>query len=418
MVETQEDFIQKRESIIIKGNVAAAYAAKSARVQVISAYPITPQTTVVEKLSEFVDNGLMPGTEYIKMESEHSVFAAVVGASKAGTRTFTATSGQGIFYAHEMIHWAAGARLPIVVAIASRGPAPPWNIWADFTDVISQRDTGWLSCFSSEHQEIYDEILMSYKVCEDHDILLPKFVSYGGFILSHTSKPVVLEDQDLVDKFLPPLPSEEGWPHIWMDPKRPMMFGNLIMPSSFYYEFRLKIHDANIRAKEKIKKVAKEFEQTFGRNYGNGLIQEYKIDDADVGVIIYGDLALQMEQAVEDLRDEGYKVGMVKLRHFRPFPTEDIIKVAKKVKLLGVIDRATAFGSQTGGPVSCEVKAALHETKGTATVLPIINGLGGREVTLEQQKDQLLKLVKYNETGELPKDMIHGTLWDGLLEID
>jgi len=190
------------------------------------------------------------------------------------------------------------------------------------------------------------------------------------------------------------------------------------MPSSFYYEFRLKIHDANMRAKEKIKKVAKEFEKTFGRNYGNGLIQEYEMDNANVGVIIYGDLALQMEQAVEDLRDEGYKVGMVKLRHFRPFPTENLIEAAKKVKLLGVIDRATAFGSQTGGPVSCEVKAALHETKGTATVLPIINGLGGREVTLEQQKDQLLKLVKYNETGELPKDMIHGTLWDGLLEIE
>ena len=418
MTEVQNDFIQKRESIIIKGNVAVAYAAKSARVQVISAYPITPQTTVVEKLSEFVDNGLMPGTQYIKMESEHSVFAAVVGASKAGTRTFTASSGQGIFYAHEMIHWAAGARLPIVVAIASRGPAPPWNIWADFTDVISQRDTGWISCFSSEHQEIYDEILMSYKVCEDHDILLPKFVSYGGFILSHTSKPVILEDQDLVDKFLPPLPSEEGWPHIWMDPKRPMMFGNLIMPSSFYYEFRLKIHDALIRVKEKIKKVAREFEKTFGRNYGNGLIQEYKMDNADIGVIIYGDLALQMEQAVDDLRDEGYKVGMIKLRHFRPFPTEDIIEAAKKVKVLGVIDRATAFGCQTGGPVSCEVKAALHETKGTATVLPMINGLGGREVSLEQQKNQLIKLVKYNETGELPKDMIHGTLWDGLLEVE
>jgi len=418
MTEVQNDFIQKRESIIIKGNVAVAYAAKSARVQVISAYPITPQTTVVEKLSEFVDNGLMPGTQYIKMESEHSVFAAVVGASKAGTRTFTATSGQGIFYAHEMIHWAAGARLPIVVAIASRGPAPPWNIWADFTDVMSQRDTGWMNCFCSEHQEIYDEILMSYKICEDHDILLPKFVSYGGFILSHTSKPVILEDQDLVDKFLPPLPSEEGWPHIWMDPKRPMMFGNLIMPSSFYYEFRLKIHDANMRAKEKIKKVAKEFEKIFGRNYGNGLIQEYKMDNVNVGVITYGDLALQMEQAVDDLRDEGYKVGMVKLRHFRPFPTEDIIEVAKKVKVLGVIDRATAFGSQTGGPVSCEVKAALHETKGTATVLPIINGLGGREVTIEQQKNQLIKLVKYNETGEFPKDIIHGTLWDGLLEVE
>ena len=418
MVESQEDFVQKKETIIMKGNVAAAYAAKSARVQVIGAYPITPQTTVVEKLSEFVDNGDMPGTQYIKVESEHSVFAAVIGASKAGTRTFTATAGQGIFYAHEMIHWAAGSRLPIVVSIASRGAAPPWNIWADFTDVISQRDTGWLSSFCATHQEIYDEILMSYKVCEDPDILLPKFTAYGGFILSHTSKPVILEEQHLVDKFLPPLPSEEGWPHIWMDPKRPMMFGNLIMPSGFYYEFRMKLHDAFIRAKEKIKSVAKEFESTFGRNYGNGLIQEYKMNDAEVGVIIYGDLALQMEQAVDDLREEGYKVGMIKLRHFRPFPTEDIVEVAKKVKLLGVIDRATAFGSQTGGPVSCEVKSALHNTQGTANILPIINGLGGREVNLEQQKNQLKMLVKLYETGEIPKDIIHGTLWDGLLEVE
>ncbi|MFX1590757.1 MAG: pyruvate ferredoxin oxidoreductase [Promethearchaeota archaeon] len=417
MVEAQQDFLQERETKIIKGNVAAAYAAKSARVQVISAYPITPQTTVVEKLSEFADNGEMPGTQYIKMESEHSVFAAVVGASKAGTRTFTATSGQGIFYAHEMIHWAAGARLPIVVAIASRGPAPPWNIWADFTDVLSQRDTGWMSSFCASHQEIYDEILMSYKVCEDHEILLPKFVAYGGFILSHTSKPVIIEDQDLVDEFLPPLPDEEGWPHIWMDPKRPMMFGNLIMPSGFYYEFRMKIHDAFIQVKEKIKETAKEFERIFGRSYGNGLIQEYKMDDAKVGVVIYGDLALQMEQAVDDLREEGFKVGMIKLRHFRPFPVEDIINSVKKVETIGVIDRATAFGSQTGGPVSCEVKSALHEIKGAPYVLPIINGLGGREVSLEQQKKQLKMLVKLNETGELPKDIIHGTLWDGLLEV-
>ncbi len=417
MIETPKDFIQKEENIIIKGNIAAAYAAKSARVQVISAYPITPQTTVVEKLSEFADNGEMPGTQYIKVESEHSVLASIIGASKAGTRTFTATSGQGLFYMHEMLHWAAGARLPIVMAIASRGPAPPWNIWADFTDVLSQRDTGWMSAFCSSHQEIYDEILMSYKVCEDHDILLPKFVAYGGFILSHTSKPIIIEDQDKVDNFLPPLPDEDGWPHIWMDPKRPMMFGNLIMPSGFYQEFRLKIHDAHIRAKEKITKAALEFKQVFGRSYGNGLIQEYKLDDAEVGMIIYGDLALQMEDAVDQVREEGYKVGMVKLRHFRPFPTEDIIRIAKMIKLLGVVDRATAFGSQTGGPVSCEVKTALHETKDTAKILPIINGLGGREVTLEQQKNQLRKLVKFNETGEVPKDTIHGTLWDSLLEV-
>lgn len=412
------DFIQNKETKIIKGNVAAAYAAKSARVQVISAYPITPQTTVVEKLSEFVDGGEMPGTQYIKMESEHSVMASIIGASMAGTRTFTATAGQGLFYMFEMVTWAAGVRLPIVTAIVSRGSAPPWNIWADFTDVISCRDTGWMSSFCCSHQEIYDEILMSYKLCEDHDVLLPKFVAYGGFILSHTSKPVLIEDQEKVDSFLPPLPDEKGWPHIWVDPDRPIMHGNLIMPSGFYSEFRMKIHDAMIKAKEKIKKVTKEFEKVFNRNYGNGLIQEYKMDDSDIAILNYGDLALQMEEAVDQVREEGYKVGMVKLRHFRPFPVEDIVDVAKKVKVLGVMDRATAFGSQTGGPVSCEVKTALHDTQGTAKVLPMMNGLGGREVTLEQQKNQLKILVEFNETGELPENIIHGTLWSGLLEED
>lgn len=413
-----EDFVQPEEIMIIKGNVAAAYAAKSARVQVISAYPITPQTTVVEKLSEFVDGGLMPGTQYIKMESEHSVMAAVVGASIAGTRTFTATSGQGIFYMHEMLHWAAGTRLPIVVAIASRAPAPPWNIWADFTDVTSQRDIGWMSAFCATHQEIYDEILMSYKVCEDHEILLPKFVAYGGFILSHTSKPIVIEDQDKVDSYLPPLPDEKGWPHIFLDPERPMMHGNLIMPSGFYAEFRMKIQVALMEAKEKIKSATKEFERVFGRNYGNGLIQEYRMDGADVAMLIYGDLALQMEEAVDAVRGEGYNVGMVKLRHFRPFPVDDIISIAKKVKLLGVIDRAQALGSQTGGPVSNEVKTALHDVDGTAKVFPMINGIGGREVTVEQQKEQLKILIKMHETGEVPKDLLFGTHWHGKLEVE
>jgi 2-oxoisovalerate ferredoxin oxidoreductase alpha subunit len=418
MVQAQDDIIQERETKIIKGNVAAAHAAKSARVQVISAYPITPQTTVVEKLSEFVDRGEMPGTRYIKVESEHSVMASIIGASTAGTRTFTATSGQGLFYMYEMVHWAAGARLPIVTTIASRGPAPPWNIWADFTDVISCRDTGWMISFASGHQEIYDDILMSYKISEDHDILLPKFVAYGGFTLSHTSKPVIIEDQDAVDDFLPPLPDERGWPHIFLDPERPMMHGNLIMPSGFYAEFRLKIHHAHTLAKQKIKDVTAKFEKKFGRSYGNGLIEEYKMNDAEVAILNYGELAMQMEEAVDQVRNEGYKVGCVKLRYFRPFPVEDIINVAKKVEVLGVADRATAFGSPTGGPVSSEVKAALYGSGISTIILPIIMGLGGREVTLEQQKNQLKVLYKLKETGELPGDMIEGTFWDGLLEVE
>ncbi len=414
----QKDFIQNKETKIIKGNVAAAYAAKSARVQVISAYPITPQTTVVEKLSELVDGGEMPGTQYIRVESEHSVLACLVGASMAGVRTFTATSGQGLFYMNEMVHWAAGVRLPIVMAIASRGPAPPWNIWADFSDVISARDTGWMCSFCASHQEIYDDILMSYKICEDEDVLLPKFVAYGGFILSHTSKPVTLEEQEMVDEFLPPLPDEKGWPHVWIDPERPLMFGNLIMPSGFYMEFRMKIHDAQIRAKEKIKQTAREFEKTFGRSYGNGLIQEYRMEDAKVAILNYGDLALQMEEAVDQVREEGYKVGAVKLRYFRPFPSEEIMNIAKKLEVLGVVDRATAFGSYTGGPVSGEVKSVLHDLEESPKIVPIINGLGGREVSLDQQMEQLKALVHFKETGELPKEkMIHETLWDGLLEV-
>ncbi len=412
-----KDFIQKKESKVVKGNISTAYAVKSARVQVISAYPITPQTTVVEKLSEFVDGGLMPGTQYIKVESEHSVMASIVGASIAGTRTFTATAGQGLFYMNEMIHWASSSRLPIVTAIISRGVAPPWNIWADFTDVISQRDTGWMCSFVASHQEIYDEILMSYKVCEDHDILLPKFVAYGGFVLSHTSKPITIEDQDLVDEYLPPLPDEKGWPHIFMDPDRPVMHGNLIMPDGFYSEFRLKMHDIIIKAKPKIKEAAKEFEKTFGRSYGNGLVQKYKLDDADVGIVIYGDLALQMERAVDELREEGYKVGMLKLRHFRPFPVEDIREIAGDLEVLGVVDRATAFGSPTGGPVSSEVMTSLYNTGIDTQILPIISGLGGREVSLDEQKDQLKTLVKIKETGEFPDDLIHGTLWHGKLEV-
>ncbi len=416
MSKAKNNFEQKKETIIIKGNESAAYAAKSARVQVISAYPITPQTTVVEKLSDFVDSGQMPGTQYIKVESEHSVMGSIIGASIAGVRTFTATSGQGLFYMHEMLHWASGTRLPIVTAISSRGPAPPWNIWADFTDVTSQRDTGWLTSFAASHQEIYDEILMSYKICEDPDIMLPKFVAYGGFVLSHTSKPVIIEEQSAVDAFLPPLPDEKGWPHIFLDPERPMMHGNLIMPNDFYTEFRLKVHDTMMRAKEKIKKTTSDFKKAFGRDYGNGLIEKYRLENADAAILYYGELALQAEQAVDELRDEGYKVGAIKLRHFRPFPSEDFIEVAKELKIIGVTDRATAFGSPTGGPVSSEIKTVLYNSGINTKIVPIIAGLGGREVSVQQQKNQLKILLKIIETNELPKGLIHGTLWDGLIQ--
>jgi len=240
---------------IVSGNVAAAWAARYARVQVISAYPITPQTTIVEKLSDFVD---VEGwdCQYVRVESEHSVMGFLVGASFAGTRTFSATSGQGLFYMNEMLHWAPPSRLPIVLAVADRGVAPGWNIWADHQDVVASRDTGWIILFASSHQEIFDTIIQAYRIGEDPKVYLPVMVCLEGFQLSHTNEPVYFPDQDLVDEYLLPLP-ENGWPHIFIDPDRPITFGSLQIPggkiptpSSMYFEFRAKIEKAQLNAKD------------------------------------------------------------------------------------------------------------------------------------------------------------------------
>ncbi len=409
-------------SAVTKGNYAAAYGAMDANVQVITAYPITPQTTVVERLSELVEDKdyLDRGqkVEYVRMESEHSVMAGLAAASIAGARTFTATSGQGLLYMAEMVHWAAGARLPLVCTIASRGIAPPWNIWADFSDIINMRDSGVMIQFLSTHQEIYDSILMGYCVTENEDVLLPLFPSYGGFVLSHTSKPVHRIPWEDAQEYLPSIP-EKGWPHIWMDAERPIMHGNLILPDGFYSEFRIKIHEAHINAKAVIKEAAKEFKKRFGRDYGNGLIEKYRCEDAEVVVINMGGLAKQAEDAVDQLRDEGYKAGAVKLRTYRPFPTEDIVELAKQVKFIGVVDRDMANGSPTGGAVSSDVLAALLRNGVTDTkVLPFVAGLGGRDVTVEQQKDQFKTLFEYMETNEEPssKEKMFGTYWTGLIK--
>ncbi|MCP4761663.1 MAG: pyruvate ferredoxin oxidoreductase [archaeon] len=402
---------------IVKGNIAAAYAARAARVQVVTAFPITPQTIVVEKISEMVDSDKM-NCEFVRMESEHSVMAALVGASIAGARTYTATSGQGLLYMAEPVHWAAGTRLPMVMSIASRGIAPPWNIWADFSDIMALNTSGWLMQIYCSQQEIYDSTMMAFKITENSDVMLPLMGAYGGFILSHTSKPIDMPSQKMVDEFLPKIP-EKGWEHIFMDPDRPMMHGNLIMPNvnPGYQEFRMKIQLAQLKALEIIPKVTAEFKEKFGRDYGNGLVQEYKCSDAEYILINYGVLAKQMELAVDELRDDGYKVGMLRLRTYRPFPGNKIIDSVKNAKIIGVVDRSLSFGSQTGGPVSLEVRAALQNDSRTnkMTVVPFINGIGGRDVLLEQQKGQFKILFETLEKGEIPKngDLMGGTYWTG-----
>lgn len=307
----------------------------------------------------------------------------------------------------------------MVMSIASRGLAPPWNIWADFSDVITMRDSGWMIQLLSDHQEIYDSTLMAFKIAEDPEVMLPIMTAFGGFILSHTSKPVDLYEQSLIDEFLPEVP-EKGWEHIFMDPDRPMMHGNLIMPNAYpgYQEFRMKIQLAHLKAKEKIKEVTLEFKKKFGRDYGNGLVQEYKCSDAEFIMINAGVYAKQMESVIDKLRQEGIKAGILRLRTYRPFPVTEIVESVKNAKIIGVIDRNTAFGSPTGGAISSDVRASLQNDKRTRnlSVIPFINGLGGRDVTQQQQMEQIKLVIEAYEKGELPKtDELMGstTYWTG-----
>lgn len=399
----------KAKDRIISGNVAAAWGARYSRVQVISAYPITPQTTIVEKLSDFVEEGLMDA-EYIRVESEHSVMASLIGASYNGVRTYSATSGQGLAYMHEMLHWAAGARLPIVMGVTNRGMAPPWNIWADIQDVMAQRDTGWMIFFAATHQEIFDTHLQMFKICEDPRVFLPAFICHGGFIMSHTSQPVHMPDQSLVDEFLPEVP-KDGWPHFFLDPDRPITHGNLqnpggpsITPDTWYYEYRYLIQEAMEKAKQVIIDVAEEFRKKFGFYHGD-LIEKYKCDDTEVALVSIGSLADQAKVAVDLLREEGYKVGAIKLRCYKPFPTEQFQELANKIKIFPVMERSMAFGL-VGGIASVDLKSVFYRHPKSPFVLPVIAGIGGRDVRVEDQMEVLKTAVEMAETNEMKTELI------------
>jgi len=354
---------------VLTGNFATAYGAKAARVNVIAAYPITPQTTIVEMLSEIVADGELDAS-FVKVESEHSALAACIGAQSAGSRTFTATSAQGLALMHELIHWAARARLPIVLANVNRAMGPGWSIWADATDSIAQRDTGWMQLYCENNQEVYDTILMSYKIGEHADILLPALVNLDAFFLSHTSQVVDLYDQKTIDQFLPPYN-----PKIKLDVNHPRSFGALTSPEH-YYEFSYKIQNAQEKAKEIIRKVGKEFGEMFGREYD--LTESYRCEDAEFILVNYGTLAGTVKDAVDRMREKGIAVGSLKIRYFRPFPSEEIQSVLKNVKAVGVIDRAISYGHE--GPFFTEVRSNLYGSK--ASLYGFIAGLGGRDVSI------------------------------------
>lgn len=381
--------------LVIEGTHAASYAVKLARVQVIAAYPITPQTSVVEKLSEIVSDGELEA-KFIKVESEHSAMACCIGSSVSGARAFTATSSQGLALMHELLHWAAGGRLPIVMVNVNRAMAPPWSIYVDHNDSLSQRDTGWLQFYAESNQEVTDTVLQAYKIAET--VSLPVMINLDAFVLSHTSEPVALPKQEIVDEFLPPRKAP-----FRVDPSDPKAFGALIGPDA-YMEMRYKLYRAMEDARKVVREVDREFAAKFGRSYG-GLVQEYCTEDAEIVLMTSATAVSTARIAVDELRSMGFPVGLMKVRTFRPFPVDEICNLAGHVKKIGVMDRNVSFGAT--GIIYQETKAVLYNAPVRPNLFGFIAGLGGRDITPETIKEIFSYLMNHDEPES-------ETIWIGL----
>jgi len=357
--------------MVLSGNSAQAHAARLARVQVISAYPITPQTSIVEKIADLVATGQLKA-EYVQVESEHSALQVVVSASGMGARTYTATSSHGLLLMHELVHWASGARDPIVMGVVNRAVGPPWNIGSDHTDTMSQRDTGWIQFYAESNQEVMDTVLQAFRLAEHPDVRLPVMVTEDAFYLSHTLEPVDVPDQEVVDKFLPPRE-----PHAILVPGTAARLGSFTGPDR-YVDFRFEVAKAMERVPATLRFVEEEYQKATGRHHG-GPVPTYRVDDADAVLITMGTSTTTARTVVDEMRAAGKKVGLAKLRLFRPFPNEEIRALGATVDRLGVADRSYTFGPM--GAAATEVSAALYPSSHRPAVTGFYAGIGGRDVT-------------------------------------
>ena len=374
---------------VIKGNIAVSHGVRLSRVKVISAYPITPQTTIVEELSEMCATGVLDA-KFIKVESEHSALAAVVGSETAGVRSFTATSGQGLLLMHEVLHWAAGARLPIVLTNVNRAVAPGWNIWADQTDSVSQRDTGWIQIYCESNQEVLDSVIMGYRLAEE--VLLPVMVIYDAFFLSHTSEVVDIPEISEVDAYLPSFA-----PEYRLDVRDPRMFGGMMSPD-YYYEGRYVMHRNSRDVLHVYPKMCREFEERFGRRYD--LCERYRTDDAALIMVTAGTISSVCRIAVDRAREAGKRVGLVKLRLFRPVPDAHWRDALGSAARVAVIDRNLSAG--LGGVFASEVKNALFPLTKRPAVYSVIAGLGGRDVTPQDMNEIIDQVLDADDPGDTP----------------
>ncbi|MFC2059956.1 transketolase C-terminal domain-containing protein [Chloroflexota bacterium] len=388
---------------IVDGNQAAAQGVKLSRVQVIAAYPITPQTPLTEALSEFVEEGNL-NAQYVTVESEHSALTVCASASMVGARTFTATSAHGLAYMHELLHWTAGARLPVVLACVNRAIGAPWNVLNDQQDSISQRDTGWIQIYARNNQEILDTVIQAYKIAEA--VYVPVMVCYDGYILSHTEMPVDVPSPDEVDRFLPAYQ-----PHTVLDPSNPKNYNLVTLANPRvntdgvlchgYMELRYLLQEALQNSRKTIAEVSQEFSELFARNYP-AMFWKDRMDDADIVIVAMGSLAMEAIVAAGMLRQQGLKVGVLGLRVFRPFPKSDVVKALKKSRLVVVFDKNISYGSE--GATCSEIKAALYGSDVNAVIRNFVVGLGGRDVKARELADAVNKSLPLIKEGALTSE--------------
>ncbi len=357
------------ETKVITGSGSVARAVKMAKPDVIAAYPVTPQTEIVETIADFIASGELK-SRFIKVDSEHSAMAACIGASAAGVRTFTATASQGLMYMAEVVYWAAHARLPIVMAVATRALAPPWSILNEHTDFLIQRTSGWIQIMVENNQEAFDTTIQAFKIAEDKRVSLPVMLGLDGFILTHTDMAVNMPEQDEIDAFL-----GKRLPIFSLDVEKPITIGNVV-GDNYFMEMKHAMQKAMDNAKSVIKEVDAKYKELTGRSYG--LVECYNCDDAEHIIITMGASSGDAKVASDMLRKDGIKVGVLRLRVIRPFPYEEIIKAINNAQTITIVERA--FSAGVGNILAHEIKSFAYDYGIKAYIKSYIAGLGGRDI--------------------------------------
>jgi pyruvate ferredoxin oxidoreductase alpha subunit len=373
---------EKKANIkVVEGSYAVAHAVMCCRPDVISAYPITPQTHIVENLSQMVADGELD-SEFLTVDSEFSALSVLVGSSACGARSYSSTTSQGLALMYEVLYNVSGMRLPIVMNVANRAIGAPLNIWNDQQDAIGARDVGWLQIYAENVQEAVDATLQAYKIAEDAQIRTPIMVCMDGFVLTHVYEPVELLDKEMSKEFLP-----DYQPADILDPAHPKTFGAFADPSTFT-EFRYQQFEAQQKALIKIETVAREFEETFGRYYG-GLLDGYFLDDAEIVIVTLGSVIGTIKDAIDAMRAEGKKVGLLKVRSYRPFPVQALRKALKDASIIAVIEKDVSIGGEAG--LVTDLKAAFYNSNIRSPIIGFTAGLGGRDITIKDIRNIVAK---------------------------